>query len=162
MPDPKPETGTPETPAPQDPPVEPADPADGRLPDDHPLVKAYAATKSDLADVRAKLKQFEDSQKSEAERLADEQAAAIARATAAEAEAARLRSAVKHGLSDEDLDLLGDGTPEEIEARAERLAKRLDAQRGPRKPTPDPSQGNRATAEATDKDTLARGVFGLG
>lgn len=96
-----------------------------RLPDDHPLVKAYQATKNDLTAVRGKVKEFEDRDKSETDKLKDDLAAAQDDATTGKAEVARLKAAIKHGLSEDDLDLLGTGTPDEIEARAERLAKRL-------------------------------------
>ena len=164
MPDTEPETGTTEPPASQQAPasVETAEPADGRLPDDHPLVKAYAATKSDLAEAHSKLKSFEDAQKSEAEKLADERAAEQARADKAEAEAARLRAAVKYGLSDGDLDLLGTGTAEEIDDRAKRLAERIGAQSGPRRPTPDPSQGTRdQNPSGSTADQFAAALGGL-
>lgn len=39
------------------------------LPDDHPLVKAYKATKAELAEARQKVRQAEDAEKTEMERL---------------------------------------------------------------------------------------------
>ena len=114
-----------------------------RLPDDHPLVKAHRARKGDLADARRRLKEFEDADKSELDKVAEDRDTERTRADRAESEAARLRAAIKHGLTSDDLDLLGEGTPEEIEARAERLAKRLGDQGSSRRPAPDPSQGRR-------------------
>lgn len=90
----------------------------------------------------AKAKQFDEVEaknKTEAEKLADAKAKAEKDASAALSEAAKLRAAVKHGLSEEDLELLGTGTPEEIEERAERLATRLAAT----KPKPDFGGGHR-------------------
>lgn len=89
------------------------------------------------ADKAKRFDEFEESQKSEQQKLAE--AAERSRQEAAETavELARLRAAVKHGLSDDDLDLLGTGTPEEIEARAERLAARLKAATPPQSPPVD-------------------------
>lgn len=154
-----PETSTP------DPKVSEKDaekPAPAQLPDDHPVVLALKKANEEAAAARVKVKEFEDAQKDDITRLSDNLAAETDRADKAEAEVARLRAAIDHGLTGEDLELLGTGTPEEVADRAKRLAERIGAQNGPRRPTPDPSQGNRATTEATDKDTLARGVFGLG
>lgn len=99
--------------------------------------KARPGELKEIAILREKarrLDEIEEASKSEQQKLAE--AAERSRQEAAEtaAELARLRAAVKHGLSDEDLDLLGTGTPEEIEARAERLAARLKAATPP--PTP--------------------------
>lgn len=124
MPDaPTPETGTPTPaiPAPATP--EPATPAPQstepiQLPDDHPLVKAYAATK-------AKLKEHDDAQLSEMEKLTNSVGEQTSRAEAAEARVALLEAAIEHGLSMDDLALLGSGSPEEIAERAKGLAARL-------------------------------------
>lgn len=152
-----PETGTPATPpappAPATPPApqggepeEPAKPTEPvRLPDDHPLVKAYADTK-------AKLRRREDAELDEQQRLARDLEEATNRGTTLEAENARLKAAIEHGLSAEDLDLLGSGTAEEIAERAKRLAERLGPQT--RRPAPDPSQGNRGGTGETDVKTL--------
>lgn len=62
------EPATPSDPAPEgEPPTEPAAQADpsGQLPEDHPLVKAYRATKADLATVKQKA----DAEREELERL---------------------------------------------------------------------------------------------
>lgn len=117
-----------------------------RLPDDHPLVKAFQATKTELAATRAKVKEFEDKDKSELERLTDDRDAHKTRAEQAEVELARHRAALKHGLSADDLDLLGTGTPDEIEQRAERLAKRLAGQATDDTVVPDLGQGPRGKA----------------
>lgn len=62
---------------------------------------------------------------------------------------------MKFGLSDEDLDLLGDGTDEEVEARAQRLAELAGDKSGPRRPTPNPAQGNASNTENTPALALA-------
>lgn len=101
----------------------PSDP--DRLPDDHPLVKAYQATKDKLAQANGRVREFEDATKTEHEKLTEALELTRTDSAEAKAEAARLRAAIKHGLTEEDLELLGSGTPEEIEQRAERLAARL-------------------------------------
>lgn len=109
------------------------------------------------ADAAVRLKALEDAQKSEQEKLSDALEAAKAESATSKAEAARLSAAMKHGLSLDDLDLLGTGTPEEIEERAERLSQRLA---GVIEGTPVvPSSRNQgregAPAEETDPRKLA-------
>jgi len=92
--------------------------------------KAFARKHEDTAKANAdKARQFdalEESQKSEMQKAAERTAAAEAEAATSRGELAVMRAAVKFGLSADDLDLLGThGTPEEIEARAEKLAARL-------------------------------------
>lgn len=119
------EQATPSTDKATAPSPEPSTPDQGnpaRLPDDHPLVTAFEAQKAKNADLATKLKEFEDAQLSDAERLNNDLASATERANAAEAELNRLRIAVKHGIADDDLDLLGTGSADEIEARAKRIS----------------------------------------
>lgn len=87
--------------------------------------------------------EFEESQKTEIQKHAD--AATKAQKAAAETavELARVKAAVKHGLTEDDLDLLGThGTAEEIDARAEKLAARIKAADAA-KPKPDFGGGDR-------------------
>lgn len=147
-----PEKGAPEHQTDDPTPKEPAkgSETDGdRLPDDHPVVKALKKANEEAAAARLKVKEYEDRDKSELDLTVEQMDEARAERDAAVAELARYKAALAHGLSDEDLDLLGSGTPEEIEARAERLAQRLGDQRGPRKPAPDPSQGARGGPRPT-------------
>lgn len=109
--------------------------------------KAFARKHEDAAKANAekakRFDEFEESQKSELQKAADAAAKAKADADATRAELARMQAAVKHGLSEDDLDLLGThGTPEEIEARAERLSARLKAAEA-NKPKPDFGGGDR-------------------
>lgn len=110
--------------------------------------------------LRLKVKEYEDRDKTEAERAAD----AVAQITAERDEAvtslARLQAALDHGLSTDDLDLLGSGTPEEIQARAKRLASRLAQSGAPRKPQPDPSQGRRTPSGTSTADQFAAALEG--
>lgn len=73
------------------------------------------------------LQQIEDAKKSEIERVNDRAAKETKRADDAVAELTRLRVAMRHGISEEDFDLLGTGTEEEIDARAQRLAAKNKA-----------------------------------
>jgi hypothetical protein len=76
----------------------------------------------------AKAKQLdaiEDANKTETQKLTEAREAAETAAAEAQAELARHQAALKHGLSEDDLALLGTGTPEEIADRAARLAQRL-------------------------------------
>lgn len=70
---------------------------------------------------------FLESQRTEQEKLELAKTTAEKQAAETAAELARMKAAVKHGLTEDDLDLLGSGTAEEIEVRAEKLAARLNA-----------------------------------
>lgn len=108
-----------------------------------------------------RLAQLEDANKSELERQAEALTRTQQERDAALTEAARLRAAVKHGLSDDDLDLLGTGTPDEIEARASKLAARLAASGSPRRPGPDPTQGTAADPNTSTAAQFAAAIQGL-
>lgn len=107
------------------------------------------------AEKAKRLDELEEASKSEQQKLSE--AAELARREAAEtaAELAKLRAAVKHGLTDDDLDLLGTGTPEEIEARAERLAARLRGNPRPATPSAD-GQGNQGDPVTTGVKQITR------
>jgi len=85
---------------------------------------------------RQKATEYETAQMTEAEKAAAALAEAQKTAETSTTEVLRLRALVKHGLDEEDLDLLGSGTAEEIDARAARLAARSSAPKTPagRKP----------------------------
>lgn len=147
-----------EPPAPSPaPPANAGSGAPARLPDDHPLVKAFTATKTELAAARTKVQQFEDANRSDLERATGARDSEKARADNAEAEAARLRSALKHGLSVDDLDLLGNGTADEIEARAARLAERLGSST-----TPPPAPPTPPASRHQGKDGEVKGGISAG
>lgn len=122
--------------------------------------KAFARKHEDTAKANAekakRLDEFEESQKSELQKAADAAAAAKADADATRAELARLQAAVKHSLSEEDLELLGThGTPDEIEARAQKLAARLKGVEA-NKPKPDFGAGDRGTDVGTKAGQLTQ------
>lgn len=72
---------------------------------------------------------YVESQKTEQERAADAVKTLSGERELLASENAKLKAALKYGLSDEDLELLGDGSPEQIETRAEKLSARLGSQK---------------------------------
>ena len=91
------------------------------------------AAAKELSELRAKVTTFEDATRTETERLQARAEASDKTAAESATELARMKAAVKFGLTEDDLDMLGTGTPEEIEVRAEKLAARL---KGAVVPTP--------------------------
>ena len=90
------------------------------------LARAKPADYDDLKTKAAKLDEIEAANKSEIEKANDKASTAEQRAATAEAEALRLRVAVKHGISIEDADLFLTGTDEEtLTKQAERLTERV-------------------------------------
>lgn len=83
--------------------------------------------KNDRETFKSKVDEFENANKTELERLSESKQQAETAAAKARTEAIRLRMAIKYSLEEEDLDLLGAGTEEDIEARAKRLAERVSA-----------------------------------
>lgn len=121
---------------------------DGRLPDDHPLVKTLAAQKEKIAALQEKarrLDEIEESNKSEAEKASERLAAAEAEAAEAKAKNLRLGVALEHNLSTDDIALL-EGITDEGIMRA--LAARLAPTPGVRVPAPNPGQGSSPSAGA--------------
>lgn len=77
------------------------------------------------ADAAAKLAAFEESQKTEAQKLADRAADAEKKASEAANALTRYQVALRHGLSESDIeDLNWSGTDEEIEKRIQRFKER--------------------------------------
>jgi membrane protein involved in colicin uptake len=65
--------------------------------------------------------EFQESQKTEQQKVADRAAAAERERDEARAEGLRYKAAATHGISNDYFDLLGTGNEEEIAARAERI-----------------------------------------
>ena len=93
--------------------------------------KAMARKNEDAAKANKKaadeLAQIKASQMSEAEKAAAERKALEVRAQELETQNVRYKAAALHGISEENFDLLGTGTEEEVLARAERLGEMEDA-----------------------------------
>lgn len=110
------------------------------------------------ADAATRLTQLEESQKTEAQKLAD--AAELARRDAEQARAqlVRMQVAVRHQIPESDLDLLGDGEEAQIEARALRLAELRAAAEAasaaPARPRGDLDQGVRGDVMPLNGDEI--------
>lgn len=97
------------------------------------------------ANAAQKYAEWEESQKTEQQRLSDAKAAADRELTDLRSANARLMAAATHNLPADLIDLLGSGTDEEIDARAKLLAEKLaavapqPAAPEPAKPTPSPT-----------------------
>jgi hypothetical protein len=89
------------------------------------LARKHESNAKANADKAKRLDAIEDANKTETQKLTEQVTAAEIAAADAQTELARHRAALKHGLSEDDLALLGTGTAAEIADRAERLAKRL-------------------------------------
>lgn len=91
------------------------------------------------AEAAKRLADYEDAQKSEAQKAAERIANLEQQAAAAQRDALRFKVASKHGISDEDADLFLTGSDEETLTRqAERLAAHVDERK---------KQGNHVRSE---------------
>lgn len=115
---------------------------------------ARRAAEKTAADLAAKVKEFEDSQKSEAERLASQLAEAEAKAARAEAEALRLRIAAETDLPADLHEFLVGNDEDDLRAKAEKLKAATAAAGAVRRPQPDPTQG--AKPDGTGPSQLTR------
>ena len=108
-----------------------------------------------------KWREFETSQKSEYERLAERLAQAEATASEASAKAIRYEVATAKGIPAEALDLITGNDRETIEASADKLAALIAAQSKPNQTKPDPNQGMPATGGNSPKDQFAAAMGNL-
>jgi|SRR5215831_15630968 len=129
------------------------------------LRREAAASRTQLSEQEARLKEYEDRDKTELEKATAQAAASEKRATDAELRLLRYEVATQHGLGMEAAAFLTGSTKEELELRAEELAKLL-ADRGRPGPTgfdggarqPIPEQ---RTPEEAHNDLLLKSL-GLG
>lgn len=114
----------------------------------------------DYNDLKNKATQFDQltaAQQTELQRAESARQAAEQTAAQNANELAKVKAALKYKLADEDLDLLGTGTPDEIDARAKRLSERLAP------PPPNYDGGARSTAPGgKDMNSVIRKAAGLG
>lgn len=114
----------------------------------------------DYNDLKNKATQFDQltaAQQTELQRAETARQAAEQTAEQNANELARVKAALKYKLADEDLDLLGTGTPDEIDARAKRLSERLAP------PPPNYDGGARTPAPGgKDMNSVIRKAAGLG
>lgn len=132
---------------------------DGATPDDEPLGEAgkkalqrereaRKAAEKARTEAEAKVREFEDRDKSELQRANERAAELEEQATKAQAEALRYRIATKHRISDDDAETFLTATDEDTLTRqAERLVELRGEQNGSRTPRPDPSQGSRGSVD---------------
>lgn len=108
-----------------------------------------ASYRTQVAELKPRADQFaqlEEASKSELQRIQEAHDAEKTRAEQATAEALRMRVAITHGISADDLDLLGSGTEDQITARAQRIAA-LHTQN--QTPTPPPAPNSPLLPGAT-------------
>lgn len=106
-----------------------ADPAAARK-EIEKLRRESAGYRTKLRDAEPKLSEYQkylDSQKTEQERLTEAKSAAEAKLAELTTTNARLMAAAAHNIPTDLIDLLGTGTDEEITARAQLLAERINA-----------------------------------
>lgn len=138
------ETDADPTPAPQAPRV---DMVPDRLPDDHPLVKAYRAEKAKAADARLKLTKYEEAEQTDGEKYA----AAVKRAEEAELRAMRLEIAAEKGLTPAQAKRLVGTTIEELAADAEEILEAFPTKpASPPPPSQKPSPSARGGTDPTE------------
>lgn len=116
--------------------------------------QARKAAERQANDLAAKVREFEQAQLSETERLNAQLAEAQANAAKAQSEALRLRVASESHLPAELFEFLTGDTEEEVRAKAEKLKAATAAANAPRAPQPDPSQG--AKPGSTGPSQLSR------
>lgn len=119
--------------------------------------KARAAERQ-LADLQKRLQEFEDRDKTEAQKLAEAKTAAEQKAAQAEQELMRYRVAAAKRLPAELAARLRGSTEEEMAEDADALLSLLGTQRQ----TPSYDGGVRTTARPTDMNSLIRQQAGLG
>lgn len=96
-------------------------------------------------ELAAKWREYESSQKSEHEKLAEELAKANAIASEATSKLTRYEVAAEKGIPAEAIELLNGSTKEDLEAAAEKLLSLIADQSKPKTPRPDELQGKPAT-----------------
>lgn len=116
------------------------------------------AAERDLKEANARLKEIEDAQKTEAERLADDASASRAQLAETQARLRRVEAATAAGLSLDDADRLRGTTAEELAADAAALAERwrspapVSFDGGPRTPPPAVTLADQIAAAEKDGD----------
>lgn len=121
--------------------------------------KARAAQR-ELAELQKRLQEFEDRDKTEAQKLAERAAAAEKSAASAQAELLRFRIAADKKLPAELASRLQGSTPEEMVEDADKLLALFNAQQQRQAPSYD--GGVRQTARPTSMNDLIRHTAGLG
>jgi hypothetical protein len=115
------------------------------------------------ADAASKLTTLEEAQKTEAQKLADTAEQHRRDAEKARADLIRMQVARRYQIPESDLDLLGDGDEEQIEAKAKRLAELHAAATSdtPARPRSDVDQGPRGAQTLPVTDEMERHLRSL-
>lgn len=116
--------------------------------------KWEARAKADY-DAANKWREFEVSQKSEYEKLADELSKYKGEAAEANAKAIRYEVAQAKGIPSEAIELITGNDRESIEASSDKLAALIAAQSKPNTPRPDMNQGKVSATSASAADQFA-------
>lgn len=136
--------------------------------------KEAANYRTQVAELKPRAEQFaalEEASKSDAQRLQDAATAALQQAQEAQSETLRLRVALKHGISEDDFDLLGSGTEEQIAGRAQRIAGLRAAAAAVQNQPPAPTSPSRRpveqlrpgatpTTQLSEDDQVYAAIFG--
>ena len=141
---------------PVDPPVAetpPADPPADPTPNDVRVISELKAERAARKKAEARIKEYEDATKTEAEKQAE--ALAAAQKSAADAQQEILRLRVGKDLPDELQEFLTGTTEEELRAQVAKLLA-ATAPGGPRTPAPDPAQG--AKPQATNVEAIDEAI----
>lgn len=113
--------------------------------------RALAKANKEAETLRLRLKEFEDRDKSEAEKVAERAAAAEARAVELEARSLRLEVAFEKGLTPGQAKRLVGASREELEADADEILRDFPTKPAtPPRPSGDIGQGPRSTAPPAD------------
>jgi hypothetical protein len=128
-----------------------------RLPEDHPVVKALRKANKEAEQARLRVKEFEDAQKSESERLAEQLAETQKRADAAELQAARLQVASDKGLPASSVKFLTGSSVEELAASADELMSLLQPSE-PEKPSRPRERLRPGSSPESDPEPDARAI----
>lgn len=110
---------------------------------------AKRAAEKQVAELAAKVKEFEDASKSEAEKAAARAEAAEKALAEVTAKALRLEVAAEVGVPADLVEFLTGGDEESLRAQAEKLMAATAASKAPRPPQPDPSQGAKPSSAVT-------------
>lgn len=89
------------------------------------LIENLRGENTDLKDKASRLKEIEDAEKSDLQKAQEALESERSEHGSTKAQLALLQAAVKHGLSEDDLELLEGVPADQIEQRAARLAQRL-------------------------------------
>lgn len=121
--------------------------------------KARKAAEKSLSDMQAKLKEFEDRDKTELQKLSERAELAEKESADRANELMRLQIAAEKGLTAAQARRLVGATREEMEADAEELAGMFTPEK-PKRRVPDLKQGARGTLPQPDENDLFRQWMG--